>query len=135
MCNLWLSSFLLCFFPVYVCVCVCVSACLYVCVYGLHLGSFYSYRKGAQFSYYYISGFGETLSYNGLRQIGLISLKWGFLFEVSPVDSKQRIPFGGSGAVYGILVLGQGCSSFNQYNLQDRITWLISYLTLYWGEW
>ena len=35
------------------------------------LGSFYSERQGAQFYHYYINGLGETLSYNGLRRIGL----------------------------------------------------------------
>ena len=35
------------------------------------LGSFYSERQGAQLYHYYINGLGETLSYNGLRRIGL----------------------------------------------------------------
>ena len=70
---------------------------------------------------YYISGLGETLSYNGPKQIGLISLKLGFLFGVFHVDSKQQILFWGSSAVYGILILGQGCCRFNQYNLQNRM--------------
>ena len=39
------------------------------------MGSFYSWGQGAQFYHYYINGIGETLSYNGLRQIGLISFK------------------------------------------------------------
>ena len=44
------------------------------------------------------------------------------------MDSKQRIFFffgggggGGSSAVYGVLLLGQGCCSFSQYNLQGRM--------------
>ena len=58
-----------------------------------------------------------------------------FLFGAFSVDSKQRISFGGSGAVYGILLLGQGCCSFNQYNLQGRMLRLISNPALYWGGW
>ena len=47
----------------------------YVCIgeIGDILGYFYSQRPGAQFYHYYINGLGETLSYNGQRQIGLIS--------------------------------------------------------------
>ena len=67
--------------------------------------------------------------------MGLISLKWGFLFGALPVDSKQGISLGGSFAVYGILLHGQGCCSFNQYNLQDRMLWLTSNPILYWGGW
>ena len=63
--------------------------------------------KGAQFCHYYISGLGETSSYNGVNKIGLIILNWSFLFGVLPVDSKQRISFAGSGAEYGILLIGQ----------------------------
>ena len=75
---------------------------------------------------YYISGLGETWSYNRLRQIGLISLKLGFLFGAFLVNFKQRISFWGSIAVlYGILLLGQGCCNFNQYNLQKRMLWSI----------
>ena len=55
-----------------------------------------------------------TLSYNRLRQIRMISF---FFFGTLPEDSKQRISFGGSSAVYGILLLSQWCSSFNQYKL------------------
>ena len=55
----------------------CLFVCfLFLCVLrGDILGSFYSQRQGAQFYHYYINGLGETLSYNGLRQIGLISFK------------------------------------------------------------
>ena len=94
------------------------------------LGPFYWLRQGAQFFHWYINGLGEILRYNGLRQIGLISLLWGFLFGAFLVDSKQRILFGGFSVVYGILLLGQECCSFNQYNLQDRMFRLISSLTL-----
>ena len=94
-------------------------------------GSFYSKRQGAQSYHYYISELGETLNYNGLRQIGLISFKWSSLFGALSVDSKQRISFGGSSVVYGILLLSQGCSSFNQYNLHDWVLWLNSSPTLY----
>ena len=55
---------------VFVCVCVCVCVCLEVI-----LVSFNSYRQGAQYFHYYISQLAETLSYNGLRQVGLITLK------------------------------------------------------------
>ena len=51
----------------------------------------------------------------------MISFKWGSLFGALSVDSKQRISFGSSSVVYGILLLRQGCCSFNQYNLQDMI--------------
>ena len=99
-----------------VCVCVCVCNCVsaWLClgvIFGLLL-------------------FVET-RYSGLRQIGLISLKWGSLFGAFPVDSKQQISFGGSGAVYGLLLFCQGCCSFSQYNLQDRMLRLISNPTLY----
>ena len=63
--------------------------------------------------------------------MGLISLKLGFLFEVFPVDSKQGISFRGSSFVNGLLLPGQGCCSFNQYNLHDRMLQLISNATLY----
>ena len=85
------------------------------------LGSFYSQRQVAQFYYCYINGIGKTLSYNGLRQIGLITFKWGSFFGALSLDSKQWISFGGSSVVYGILLLSQGCYSFNQYNLHDRM--------------
>ena len=38
-----------------------------------------------------------------------------------------------SSAVHGILLLGLGCCSFNQYNLQDRMLRLIFNPTMYWG--
>ena len=60
------------------------------------LASFYSYEEGAQFSHYYISKLGETLSYNGLKKIGLISLKSSFLFGHLPADFKQQISSGSS---------------------------------------
>ena len=56
-------------------------------------------------------------------------LDWGL--GVLPVDSNKQILFGGSSAVYGTLFLGQGCWSFNQYNLQDRMLQLNSNPTLY----
>ena len=100
------------------------------------LGPFYPYRQGAPFChYYFINRLGETLSCNGLRQIGLISFKWGSLFGALSVDSKQQISFGVSSVVYGILLLSHGCCSFNQYDLQDRILRLNSNPTLYWGGW
>ena len=55
----------------------------------------------------------------------------GLGFMVLLVDSKQQISFWGSNAVYGILLLGQGCCSFNQYNLQDGMLQLNSNPTLY----
>ena len=85
------------------------------------LASFYSQRQGAQFYQYYISGLEETLSCNRQSQIGLISLELCLLFGTLLVDFKQQISFGSSSAVCGILSLGQGCYSFNQYNLQDRM--------------
>ena len=63
------------------------------------LGSFYSQRQGTQFSHYDINRFEETLSYNGLKQRGLIGFKWGSLFGALSVDSKQRISFGGPSVV------------------------------------
>ena len=51
-------------------------------------------------------------------------------FLDSRVD-KQGISLGGSYAVYDILLHGQGCCSFNQYNLQDRMLWLTSNPILY----
>ena len=56
-------------------------------------------------------------------------LDWGL--GVLPVDSNKQILFGGSSAVYGTLFLGQGCWSFNQHNLQDRMLQLNSNPTLY----
>ena len=53
------------------------------------------------------------------------------IFGAFPADSKQRISFGGSGAVCGILLFGQACYSFNQYNLQDGMLPLISKPILY----
>ena len=112
-----------------------VLFCFMCVLRGDILGSFYSERQGAQFYHYYINGLGETLSYNGLRQIGLISFKWGSLFGALSVDSKQRISFGGSSVVYVILLDSQGYWSFNQCNLQDRMLRLNSNPTLYWGRW
>ena len=77
--------------------------------------------------------FVETLSYNWLRQIGLISFKWGSKSGVLSVVSKQWISFGVSSVVYGILLLSQGWCGFSQYNLQDRMLWLNYNPTLYWG--
>ena len=76
------------------------------------LGSFYSTRHGAQFYHYCINGLWETISYNGLRQVGFISFKWSFLFGVLSVDSKQRISFGSSSVLYLILLLSQGCCNW-----------------------
>ena len=77
------------------------------------MGSFYSKRQGAQFSHYYINGLGEILSFK--------SFKWGSLLGALSVCSKQRILFGVSSAVYGILLHSQVCCSFTQYNLEDRM--------------
>ena len=68
-------AIVLLFFSVYLCKCVAVCVCLGV-IYGLLL-SVESRRPG------------ETLSYNGLRQIGLVSLKSGFFVGKFPVDFKQ----------------------------------------------
>ena len=110
-----------------------VLFCFMCALRGDILGSIYSERQGAQFYHYYINELGEILSYNGLSQIGFISCKWGSLFGPLSVDSKQRISFGCSSVVYGILLLSQGCCSFNEYNLQDRMLWLNSNPTLDWG--
>ena len=100
--------------------------CFVLCMFrGDILGSFYTWRHGAQFPHYYISGFGENFSYNRLRQTGLINLKWGFLFGALLMDSIQWISFGGFSAVSGILLLSQ-CCSFNRYNLQDSMLQLNS---------
>ena len=64
---------------------------------------------------------GETLSYNGVRQIGVVSFKWGSLFGAFSLDSKQQISFRSSSVVSDVLLLSHGCCSFNQYNLQDCI--------------
>ena len=42
------------------------------------------------------------------------------MFEALSVDSTQRISFGGSSVVYGILLLSQGFG-FNQYDLHNRM--------------
>ena len=96
------------------------------CLFAFCFVLFYVYIKG------WYSGlllFVETgcsvLSYNGLKQIGLISFKWGSLFGALSVDSKQRISFGGSSVVYGVLLLSQEYCSFSQYNLQDRMLQLL----------
>ena len=96
------------------CVCVCVCVC------GDILGSFYLYIQGDQFSHYYIIGLGETLIYSRLRQIGLISLKWGFLFEAMPTDFKQRILFGCSSTtmVYYSLTRDVGVSINMTYKIE-----------------
>ena len=72
----------------------------------------------------YTNGLGETLSYNGLSEIGLSSFKSGSLLVGLSA---------GSIAVNSILLLTQGCRRFNQYNLQDRMLQLNSNPTLYWG--
>ena len=51
---------------VYMCLCVCVCVCMFS---SDILDSFSSQRQSAQFFDYYISGLGETLSYNGQRQM------------------------------------------------------------------
>ena len=84
-CNLWLKF---------------VAAVLFFCFIVVCVLSLLV-EKSVYFSYYYVSRIGETLSYNGLRQMGLITLKWSFLFEPFHVDSSQWISFGGSTAVYG----------------------------------
>ena len=40
------------------------------------------------------------------------------MFGALSVDSRQRTSSGSSSVVYGILLLSQGCCSFNEYNLQ-----------------
>ena len=90
----------------------------YVCIKGWYSGLLLFVETGCSVLSLWL---GETFSFNGLRQIGLISFKWGSLFGALSVDSKQRISFGSSSVVYGILLLRQGCCSFNQYNLQDMI--------------
>ena len=107
----------------------------YVCVFKGHIpGSFCLWRQGAQISHYYISGLRETLSYNVLRPRELISFKGGFLFWECPVDSKQQTSFGISSTVYDILLVGQRCWNFYQYNLQNRLLQLSSNPALYWGR-
>ena len=105
----------------------------YVCVKGWCSRLFLFVETGAQFYHYYINGLGETLSYKGPRQIGLISFKWGSLFGALSVDSKQQMLFGGSSVVYGVLLLSQGYCNFNQFNLQDRMLQMNYNPTLYWG--
>ena len=85
---------------------VCLSFILFrfICLLRVDiLGWFYSWRQGSQFYHYYINGLAEKLSYNGLRQMGLISFNWDSLFGALPVDSKQRISFGGSSVVVMVL--------------------------------
>ena len=118
----------------------CVTCLIVVCfvLFYVHIKEWYSglllfVGTRCSFYHYYINGLEETLSYNWLRQIGLISFKCGSLFGALSADSNQRISFEGSSVAYGILLRSHGCCSFNQYNLKDRMLQLNSNLTLYWG--
>ena len=78
----------------------CVTCLIVVCfvLFYVHIKGWYSglllfVETGCSFYHYYINGLEETLSYNRLRQIGLISFKCGSLFGALPADSNQRISF------------------------------------------
>ena len=114
-----------CFFLVLFCF-ICMSRVIFWVL-------FISIDRVLSFLTITLIGMEKTFCYNGLRQIGLISFKWGSSFGVLSVDSKQLISLGSSSVIYGILLLSQGCCRFNQYNLQDKILQLNSDPTLYWG--
>ena len=77
--------------------------------------------------YYMMKGW---VSLGATKDMG--PLDWGL--RVLLVDSNKQILFGGFQFCiwYIILFLGQGCWSFNQYNLQDGMLQLNSNPTLYW---
>ena len=58
----------------------------YVCIKGWYSGLLLFVETGCSVLTLWL---GETFSFNGLRQIGLISFKWGSLFGALSVDSKE----------------------------------------------
>ena len=78
--NIMPDSFFSVNIPQWVTCLLFVLFCFMCVLRGDILGSFCSQRQGDQFYHYYINGLGETLIYNGIRQIELISFKRGSLF-------------------------------------------------------
>ena len=62
-----------------ICLFVFCFVLFYVCIKRWYSGLFLFGQTGSQFYHYYINGLKEALSYDGLRTLGLISFKWGFL--------------------------------------------------------
>ena len=64
-----------------------------------------------------------------VKYLNQLVVKIPEIFFLTPMALLWRL--WGSGAVYGILLLGQECCSFNQYNLRDRMLQLIFNQILY----
>ena len=76
------------------------------------LGGWYFYflqnerwKRWSQFCHYNISGRGEILSCNGLRQIGLISLQWDLKSETCQGISELELHCGVPLSLYGVMFL------------------------------
>ena len=74
------------------------------------------WKRWNQFYHYYISGCGEILKYNRLRQMELISFQWDLKSETCR-DFRLRVPLWGSCVFIWHDVFNQGCCIFIQYNL------------------
>ena len=61
------------------------------------------WKRWNQFYHYNISGRGEILSYNGLRQMGLISLQWDLKSETCQGISDLEFHCGVSLSLYDVL--------------------------------
>ena len=91
------------FFFVFVC-CLFVLFC-FVLFCGVILLFFSGWKRWNQFYHYNISGRGEILNYNGLRQMGLISLQWDLKSETCQGISDLEFHCGVPLSLYGVLFL------------------------------
>ena len=63
------------------------------------------WKRWNQFYHYNITGRGEILSYNGLRQMGLISLQWDLKSETCQGISELELHCGNPLSLYGVMFL------------------------------
>ena len=107
--------------------CICfLSVCLSVCFFVFVLSFFFrgvillfssGSKRWYQFDHYNISGHWKMLNYNGLRQMGFISLQWDLKSETCQGISDLEFYCWGSFVFVWWAIFSQGCCVFIQCNL------------------
>ena len=92
---------------------------LFVCFFwsGVILLFSSGWKRWNQFYHYNISGRGEILSYNELKQMRLITLQWDLKSKNMSGDLRQRIALWGSFVFIWCVAFKQGCCVFIQHSV------------------
>ena len=89
--------------------------CFFLC--GVILLFSSGWKRWNQFYHYNISGRGEILSYNELKQMGLITLQWDLKSRNMSGDLRHRIALWGSFVFIWCVAFKQGCCVFIQHSV------------------